>query len=256
MADQWPAQFTIQSSIGSGSDADVWTYKDAQITRLQMSFTSGENAVVEVDFIAKDYRKMAAGSSGWMTNYNAAAVLEDASPRFKMIGSSVKLDTDGAVPAALTNVESFTFEISRDPEVRYGSSLTPAVFAPDRMVNFSAELTYDSAQLGWEALEDAYITGYNVVPDQGVPTGSFDVTAGVHPTGAFQSLRVVSGGGSGLPGTVAVQQNWNYGVERPDASGDPALVTYTMDGILTAPAAGTTEAAVVLNSARATKYDV
>lgn len=258
MADNFPQQFTIWSSIGSGSDADVWQFKDAQITRLQIGMTSGENATVEMDIIGKDYRKLGAGLAGWPGGVApTGAILEDATPRFKMIGSQVKLDSDGAVPVAGTNVESFTFEVNRDVATRYGTALTPQIFAPDRMVNFSAEVTYDSAQFGgWEFIEDAYISGYNATPDQSVPTGAFDVTAGVHPTGATQSLRIVSGGGATLPTTVSIQQNWNYGVDRPEASGDPDIVGFTLDGVCTAPTVGTTEATVILNSARAGKYDL
>ena len=255
MADAWPSQFTVWASLASGSDADVWRFRDAQITRMQIQGSSGENLAVELEFVAKHYTKTAAGAAGWPTGYSGAAVLEDATPRFKYIGTQVKMDSDTAVPILMDNVESVTWEVDRDPEIRFGSSLTPSVFAPDRMVNFSAEANYDPAQLGWDFIEDAYLQALAGNPDQSTPTGSYDVTFGVHPTGSAQSLRIVSGGGATLPTTVAVQQNWEYGVNRPDASGDPSLISYTLDGVMASPAAGTTESTVILNSARTTKYD-
>lgn len=254
MADNWPSQLTAWASLGSGSDADVWRFKDAQITRLQIQAASGGNALVELELVAKHYTKTAAGASGWPANYNAAAVLDDAEPRFKFIGSQVGLDSDGATVTMTNNVESITLEINRDPEIRYGTTLTPSTFAPDRMVNFSAELVYDSAQHGWDFIEDAYLAALAGNPDQSTPTGAFDVTLGVHPSGSFESFRVVSGGGATLPTTVTVERNWEFGVDRPDASGDPSLTSYTLDGVLRDPALGPSEIAVVVKNTVATLY--
>jgi hypothetical protein len=66
----------------------------------------------------------------------------------------------------------------------------------------------------------------------------------------------VSGGGAALPATVAVNQNWEFGATRPEAQAQPTIVSMNLDGVLKNPTAGTTEAAVILASTRATKYDV
>ncbi len=260
MADTWPGPLTIWSSIGSGSDADVWRFRDAQVSRLSIEGTSGENLMVECDFIAKHYTKLAAGlPSGY--------ALANETPRYKYIGSKVRLDTDSAVPTLMDNVESFTFEVNRDPEVRYGPTLTPSTFAPDRQVNFSAAAYYDTGsggtgltaydKQGWSFLEDAYLAALDGDPDQSTPIGSFDVTSGRHPIDTDDvGLRIVSGGGAALPTTVAVQQNWNYETSRPSASGQPSLIEYDMNGVVARPAAGSTEATVVLTNSVVALYSV
>ena len=260
VSDTWPGPLTIWSSIGSGSDADVWRFTDAQVSRLSIQGASGENVMVEADFIAKSYTKL---SAGLPTGYT----LEDEDPRYKYIGSKVRLDSDSAVPTLMDNVESVTWEVNRDPEIRFGPSLTPSTFAPDRQVNFSASAYYDTGsggagvtafdKRGWEFLEDAYLAALDGAPDQGTPSGSFDVTFGRHPIDPDDpGLRLVSGGGAALPATVAVQQNWDYETSRPTASGTPTLIEYDMNGVVKRPAAGSTETTVVLINDRATLYSV
>lgn len=257
MADSWPGPLTVWERRASGSDGDTWRFRDAQVARISIMGTSGENVMVECDFIAKHYTKpSAAMPSGYL--------LEDASPRFKYIGSVIKLDSDSAVPTIMDNTESVTFEVNRDPEVRYGPSLTPTVFAPDRQVNFNATVSYDTGaggagatafdRRGWDFIEDAYLTALDGDPDQSTPTGSFDVKFGRHPADADGYLEILSGGGAALPATPAVQQNWEYETTRPAASGTPALLTYDLNGILSAPAAGTTEATVILANDIAALY--
>lgn len=250
MADTWPSPLTVWSSLGSGSDRDVWRFRDAQVSRMAIHGTSGEVVMLEMDFIAKDYTKLSAGlPSGY--------ALSTATPRYKYIGSQVRLDSNSAVPTLMSNVESVNFEVNRDPEVRFGPSLTPSTFAPDRLVNFSANAYYDTGsggtgltafdKQGWKFLEDAYLAALDGAPDQSTPTGSFDVTFGRHPIDTDDpGLRIVSGGGAALPGTVAVQQNWNYETTRPSASGQPTLLEYDLNGVAAMPAAGTTEATVIL----------
>lgn len=261
MADAWPGQLTVWASLASGTDADVWRFRDAQISRLQIQGSSGENLAVEVEFVAKHYTKTATGSAGWPTAYNtstgtrATDVLQGAEPRFKFIGSTVQMSPDSAALGPATSTEQFTWEVARDPAIKYGPSLTPAVLSPDRMVNFSIQQNYESSEFGWTFLEDAYIAAINGNPDQGRPKGKFDIVSGVHPAGAGSgSLRMVSGGGAALPTTVNVQQNWEYGTSRPEASGSPDIIAMTMDGICSVPAAGTSETTVILNSARTTLY--
>ena len=265
MADTWPATgFTVWASLASGSDADVWRFRDAQVARLQISGSSGENYAVEVEFVAKHYTKTATGASGWPTAYNtstgtrATDVLQGAEPRFKFITSNTLLDSDSATPTVASATESFTWEVDRAPAIRYGPSLTPAVIAPDRMVNFSVQQNYESSEHGWEFLEDAYLAAINGNPDQARPKGSFDITAGVHPTGASSgSLRIISGGGTALGGAspvISIKQNWEYGTTRPDASGTPDIIQLSIDGICSAPSDGSTETAALLSSARTTLY--
>jgi hypothetical protein len=266
MADAWPQPATVWASIGSGSDADVWRFRDAYISRLRITGEAGGNFSVDMDFVAKHYTKMAAGAAGFPTNYNAANVLMAAEPRFKYIGSVIKLDSDSAVPTIMDNVEMVEVEIDRNPEIRYGPSLTPSTIAPDRMVNFNADVMYSTGAGGagptafdrqaWNFLEDAYLSALAGDPDQVTPTGSFDIDLGEHPTNVNAKLRFVSGGGATLPTTVNIQQNWEYGVNRPDASETPALTTYRLDGVCRVPAAGTTELTAILNSTKATLYSV
>lgn len=263
MNDAWPGQMTVWARLSSGADEDTWRFRDACISRLQIQGTSGENLQVEVEFVAKHYTKLSAGLPAGYT-------LEDEDPRFKYIGTTARLDSDSAVPVIMSNAESITFEVARDPEVRYGSQLTPSVYAPDRMVNFSANVMYDTGaggsgatafdKQGWAFIEDAYLAALDGDPDQSTPTGSFDVTFGRHPLDAARYLRVVSGGGpvgvSNLPTVVTPQQNWHYETTRPAASGSPTLIGYDLNGVAARPAAGPSEATVVLANDRATLYSV
>lgn len=256
MADTWLFPMTVWDSRASGSDADVWRYSDAYITRLQIAGSSGENFIAELEIVAQDFTKTAAGAAGWPTGYNDAAVLQGADPRFKFIESQIKLSPDDNTPDLYDNVEDITFEINRDPALRYGSKLTPTVISADRLVNLSVGITYDNAQGAWQWLEETFLEGgaYGGAPSQDMPLGSLDITAGVHPSGNASTLRIVSGGGTTLPGTVAIQQNFEYVADRPDASGEPDIIEQTLDGQLVAPTVGTTEVTVILGSARATLY--
>lgn len=267
MADAWPGPATVWASIGSGADADVWRFTDAYISRLRITGTSGGIYTVDLDFVAKSYTKTAAGAAGFPASYNAATVLFPAEPRFKYIGSVLKFDTDSATPTIMDNAETVEIEIDRNPEVRYGPSLTPTVIAPDRMVNVNAEFMYSTGaggagptafdRQGWNFLEDSYISALGSAPDQTTPTGSFDMTFGEHPGAPNPSggkLRIVSGGGATLPTTITPQQNWEYGVNRPDAADPPTLVTYRAEGTMKLPAAGTTEIVAILNSSKAALY--
>jgi len=168
MADAWPQPCTVWASLGSGSDADVWRFRDAFISRLRIMGESGGNYAVDLDFVAKHYTKPAAGAAGFPASYNDPAVLLGAEPRFKYIGSEIRMDSDSAVPTLMDNVEMVEIEIDRNPEIRFGPSLTPTVIAPDRMVNFNADVMYSTGaggtgitafdRRGWEFLEDAYLS--------------------------------------------------------------------------------------------------
>jgi len=261
MADSWPAPATVWASLASGDDADVWRFRDAYISRLRIVGESGGNLAVDMDWIAKHYTKPAAGAAGFPTDYDDPAVLMGADPRFKFIESVVKLDSDSDTPLEMDNVESVSFEIDRNPEIRYGPSLTPKTLAADRMVNFNADVMYSTGsgggydRQGWNFLEDAYLSALNEDPDQSTPAGSFDSTFGIHPADADVGLRIVSGGGDSLPNTVNPQANWEFETARPDAAETPTLVNYSLNGICRVPAEGTTEATVIVSNERATLYD-
>jgi hypothetical protein len=264
IADAWPAPATVWASLASGSDADVWRFRDAYISRLRLAGESGGIVMVDMDFVAKHYTKTAAGAAGFPANYDDVGVLQPSEPRFKYIGSTVRLDSDSAVPVIMDNVESVSWEIDRSPEVRYGPSLTPTVLSPDRMVNFNASVMYDTGaggsgatafdKQGWAFMEDAFLSALAGDPDQSSPAGSFEVLFGEHPQGTEMGLRIVSGGGSGLPTTVAIDRNWEYETTRPEASDTPTLLSYDLNGVCRVPSAGTTESTIILNSQRATLY--
>jgi hypothetical protein len=245
MADPWPFPMTVWSSIGSGSDADWYRYNDAFVSRLAINGASGENVMVDVEFVAKNWKR--AVPSPGLTDADIA----DADPRMKFIGSDIRIDADGtSLGTPLTNVESVGLEINRDPEVRYGPSITPAVLAPDRQVNLTATVTYDSAQQGWDFLTTANTgSASGTDPDQSTPTGAADVKFGRHPADAAKYLRFVTGPSIGSPDAL-----WHYDVARPDAEATPGLVDFDLAGIVAYPAAGPSEVTVELANDKVTAY--
>lgn len=230
ITDDYPANpLTVWSSIGPESSAitgSAWRFMDSYIQRLQINGTSGENLEVEVTFTSFDYSPGVTipAVSG------VGSVAEDDEPRFKYIGSIVELSPNDDPLAQFSNAESVTFEIDRAPEYRYGPSLTPTIIAPDRMINFSCGMTYDTNTGGWDFLLQAFtgsLTGTGFTgsgPEQSIPEGRFDVQFGRHPADATRYLRVVSNG-----------YNWQYTNERPDAEATPGIMEFELNGIAVAP---------------------
>lgn len=243
---------TVWTSIGSVTAlGQTWKFADCYIRRLKVSGTSGQNIQIEVDFISWTYAPLAsfpAITAGLVGGLSTTLRAQGAEPRYKFIGSTVSLDPIYPGPLVpLTNIESAEFEIDRSPEIKYGPSLTPQVIAPDRMVNFSAAMTYDSAQLGWEFL-NTVMTGSptGTGPEQSVPHGAATLTYGRHPYDALRLMTLTSNG-----------HNWQYTTERPDAEATPGLMELNLQGMFIFPTtayggSGTTECTLVLNN----DYDV
>lgn len=225
---------TTWSSVGNqGTLGSVVRGETVYCTRLSLQGTSQNNVLVEADFVGFSFTLLSAipALQAAQTGPPAiqAGIAEDASPRFKHIGSQVKIDPNGTTVVAVTNANSITLEVVRDPEIRYGTSLTPVLIAPDRQVNASFGFDYDDAQLAWTAFNAAY-TGSptGTTPNQGTALGSYDVTFGKHPGTANSVLRAISGGDNAA--TPAARQNWDYIMDRPGASGEPDTLTLDVNG--------------------------
>lgn len=241
MAEEYPSPgFTFYSLVG-----DDWLQAyDCFITSLSIRGESGGNVEVEVALGAKAAAVGVPAPTYTVTNVE---------PRFKFLGSTIKVDADSGSPQAVDNVEAFEVTIARDPDIRYGASLMPRVVAPDRLVDASATIAYDSDEQGWDFYRVA-ISGSTATPaaaSQDMREGSFEITFGVHPSSANEMLRVASGTGA----TGAGMRNWSYSVTRPEA--DPAGGAITMDvaGPLLTDGSGTTELTVQLtNDAAGSTY--
>lgn len=243
MQDEYPADpLTCWSNVGvTGATGSVWKFTDTFVQSLSIEGSSGENLVVTCDFLAFDYAPLTALPATSGTGNS----VEDESPRLKYIGSVVELDADGTTLAEFKNIENVTFQIDRAPEVRYGASLTPTIISPDRMLNFSLGMTYDSAMGGWDFLMTT-MTGSpgGSGPNQGTPTGSFDVKFGRHPADAAKYLRIVSGGDTAADPTA--QATWQYELAVPDASAEPTILDFDIAGMVARPTTGTSEVQVLL----------
>jgi hypothetical protein len=215
---------------------DWWRFADARLTRVALSATSGENVLVEIGVIAGKTSRVAAPT---------LPTIAPVDPRFKYIGSVIALEADSDTPTALENVENVSLVVDRAPEVRYGSNLEPRVIVPERMVNFSAGMIYDSDGQGWDFLAGASLGQVAATGDlsQDFESGSFDVEFGKHPSDATETLVVSSNG--------AV---WDYGVERPQSDPGGGLVEFDVAGPVSEPPAGGTEVTVALENAVTLAY--
>lgn len=259
MADAYPEYgLTLWDSITTaGVAGTTWKYTDCFIRKLTIDGKSGENLQVTVDYVAFDYDVVATpftvpDPTGTIGAVTAANRKLDADPRFKFIGSTVKLNPNTS-PATdeYHNTESVVFEIDRAPEVRYGPSLTPTTIAPDRLVNLSVGMVFDTDHGAWQFLNNVFsanLTGGG--PNQDEPAGAFDIEYGVHPTGHTPAqLKVVSNG-----------YNWQYRGTRPDAAAQPGLAEFELPGIVVSPESGkggtgSTEVTVTLQSDLTCEYD-
>lgn len=235
MADDIPYDnpLTVWSKVGDS----WWRFSDTYVQRLSIQGSSGENVVVEVQLISFHYRPSAAPGS---------FTLADEEPRYKYVGSVVKMEADSATPTTMTNVESVSIEIDRAPEVRYGSSIVPTTISADRLASFSASLVYDSTQQGWDFLEEFFTGmtgGAGTDADQGIARGSWEVTFGRHPHDATRLMKAFSNGA-----------NWEFETERPDAEASPSLLELELNGPMVYPDSGSTELTIELNNDVSTTY--
>ena len=216
---------TVWSMVGN----DWWRFSDAYVNRVTIRGTSGENVVVEVEVVCGNAEAVAA----------PVYTLLGKEPRLKFIGSVVKLEANAAVPVTVDNVESVECAINRAFTVKYGTSLTPIRVVPDRNIDFSAGVTFDSSgnNQGWDYLHQAALgtTGTGAISQNMADGGSFEVTFGRHPADPAKFLRIASNGA-----------NWEYGVDRPapDPAGGP--IEFDVAGIVERPAAGGSEVAITL----------
>lgn len=241
LADDYPSPgFTFYSLVG-----DDWVQAyDCFIKTLTIRGEEQGNVTVEVGL---DGKAMSDGAAA--PTYS----LTDVEPRFKFIGSSFKVDADTGVPVEVTNISAFELAIARDPEVRYGTSLTPSVITPERMVDASGTVVYDTVQQGWDFYRVAIsgATGTPAQASQATLRGSFDITFGRHPVSAGRYLRLQSG--TGVTGTPS--QVWDYNVTRPEA--DPGGGSIEMDvagPVLTTPGGATEATVIVANDTAGTAY--
>lgn len=223
---------TVWDMVGG----DWWKFTDVYVTKLTIRGSEGGLVYCEFDVI------------GYQATPVAAPVytLVAPDPRFKYIGTTVELEADDDVPVEVTNVNSVELVIDRAPSIRYGSSLVPVTITPERMVDFSVGLVYDTSgnNQGWDYLKAAHlgdVAGTELSQD--LPKGSFRVSFGRHPELAGRELTIAGNG-----------QNWEYDVARPDS--DPGGGDLEMDvaGVVVRPDAGGTEVTITLANETAGLY--
>lgn len=250
ITDEYPAglSMTFWTNIGiDGLLGSTFMFADTFIGKMTMRGTSGNNLEIEMDVTSFDYRAETTVPALSGTGSSD----ENDEPRYKYIGSSIKLSPNLYPPTDEYSAESVMFEIDRAPDYRYGPSLTPQLIVPDRLVNFDAGWTFDSTVGGWDFLLEEYqgsLTGISGGPDQSTPRGSFDVTFGRHPNDVTRLMRILSNG-----------RNWEYDIARPDAEAQPGVLELEAAGIVAAPntefdGTGTSEVTITLNNDFAGDY--
>lgn len=230
MADAPPLPMTAWSLVGD----QWWKLTDTYLTRLTGRGVSGENVIVEIEFMSLDAVEQVAAPT---------YTLVGKEPRYKYIGSTVKLEADAATPVTVTNIESVELAIVRGLNLRYGSGLRPALATfGERVVDFAALAVYDTAGLnqGWDFLRVAH-TGLAAAAQplsQLLTRGSFEVLFGRHPADAARSLKVFSNGAA-----------WEYAVERPDSDASSTEpLEYDISGAVVSPDGVATEVTVELKN--------
>jgi len=184
-------------------------------------------------------------------------------PRFKYIGSTIKLIAEGRTPGGpWTNVESVDAEIRRNPVLRYGPSLTPTVLVPIREVDLSATFTHDPDQLDWDfvtASATGSVTGEE--ESQNLAQGSVDITFGRHPADATKFIRVYSGPpigteGTGTYDTAPFSANWEFDAQLPDPDPGGGPIDINAAGRLIDPPEdpGESEVTVLLAGGKSSAY--
>lgn len=224
---------TVWSMVGN----DWWRFTDCYVSKLTIAGQSGENIVVVVDLVSLNAEAVAAPTY----------TLLDVDPRLKYIGSVAKLEANSATPQTMTNIDSFEFVIDRSPELRYGASLTPTFVIPDRNVDFSAGVLFETsgAGQGWDFLHQAALgtTGTGAVSQNMADGGSFDIKTGRHPEDATRYLQIAS-----------TEDNWEYTVDRPEPDPAGGPIEFDIVGIVTRPAAGGSETVITLKNDVAALY--
>lgn len=248
MSDTQPTTpLTFWSLVG-----DAWErLSDSYVQKLTLRGQSGENVLVELDVVSWGAEEVLAPT------YSLTAD----KPRLKYIGSRIYMDADGAASSAtdrMTNVESVELVIDRSLELRYGPFLQPKLGIPTRNVDFSANMTYDTAQQGWDFYRVAKFAdatapaggGTAAAPEmsQELLSGSFICQFGRHPEVLDDSVPAIPGKYlrfySGPPPTsypaypsaiTAPAVNWEFDVERPDADPGGGPVDVQVAGMVVDP---------------------
>jgi hypothetical protein len=208
-----------------------WRFPDTLVQVFGLASTSGDNVLVNLGLTSFHFEPNVAEPTWTLT---------PDIPRFKHIGSNVKIDPLGRHPeiaGQLTNIENLTLEIRRNPVLRYGTELTPQLAVPIRELDLTAGLTYDPDQLGWDPLTVAStgsLTGTE--ESQDIAQGSMVTKFGRHPDpgAGEQELRFYTG-----PKTTdddpPYSANWEYGVDRPDPDPAGGPIDLAMAGMLIDP---------------------
>lgn len=237
--------FTLADDIPQGNPLTVWDMVgddwwrlgDCYVDGLTIRGTSGENVLVELSLMSLQVARVAAPTY----------TLIEAEPRHKYIGSAVLLEADNATPVAVDNAESVELAITRAAELRYGARLAPSFVIPDRNVDFSTSIVVDTSgtNQGWDFLAAAHLGEVAATGDidQGIGSGSFQVTFGRHPIDAARFLRIASNGA-----------NWEFGADRPQSDPNGGPVEMDVAGIVKRPAGGGTEVTITLVNDVAATY--
>lgn len=229
--------FTMTDNIPQANPMTVWMmvagswwrFADTYVNSLQISGQSGENIQAAVNMTALQARPISAAPT---------YTLLSPEPRFKFMGSTIQLEADAATPVTVDNVESFELTIDRSLEIRYGAKLTPSFVIPERDVDFSAGVLYDTSgsNQGWDYLRMANVgsVAADVDLSQVIGAGSFNVKTGRHPSDATRFLQFSSNGA-----------NWEYAVEMPEPDPGGGPVEFDVAGMVKRPAAGGQELAIM-----------
>jgi hypothetical protein len=223
---------TIWDMVGG----DWWRFTDCFVTRLTGRAGSGENLMVELGLVGFQAEPVAAPTYQLITPDR----------RFKYIDSEVRLEADNATPKVVTNADSVEFSIDRAPNLRYGASLVPVDLTPERNGDFSVGVTYstDGDNQGWDYLRAAHLGGVaGTALSQDLPSGSFRVQFGKHPSDITDELVVASAGA-----------NWRYDVDRPSSDAGGGALEFDVAGPVVRPAAGGSEMTVTLTNGVAGAY--
>lgn len=224
---------TMWNMVGN----DWYQFDDAFITRLALRGNSGENGELEMDVISWQVHPVGAPT---------LPTLHGNTPRYKYIGSTVKLSPDDGTPDEATEAQTCLLTIDRAPERRHGTKLTPSSLTPERQISMEATVTYDADVFDWDFVHSSAfgsVTGDSL--DQGIGHGSFFVEFGRHPEDATRFLRYYTGS-EAVDDDPPYPVNWEYRAERPDSDPAGGSLEYTVIGPVIDPGAGGSEVTIAL----------